>query len=105
VTSSGVAPAAQSAGKAPPCEHPLVTACREVTEETGIQARAGKRLDIEHYDTARPQGGGVLGDARPGQSFHTHHGGGPPGMDAAFPPGRALAPPNKLAPSACPARP
>lgn len=33
-------------------EHPLVTACREVAEETGIQARAGKRLDIEHYGTA-----------------------------------------------------
>lgn len=33
-------------------EHPLVTACREVTEETGVQATAGKRLDIEHYDTA-----------------------------------------------------
>jgi 8-oxo-(d)GTP phosphatase len=34
-------------------EHPLVTACREVAEETGIRAAAGKRLDIEHYDTAR----------------------------------------------------
>lgn len=34
-------------------EHPLVTACREVAEETGVQAMAGKRLDIEHYDTAR----------------------------------------------------
>ncbi len=33
-------------------EHPLVTACREATEETGIRARAGKRLDTEHYDTA-----------------------------------------------------
>lgn len=33
-------------------EHPLVTACREVTEETGVQVTAGKRLDIEHYDTA-----------------------------------------------------
>ena len=33
-------------------EHPLVAACREVAEETGIQATAGKRLDIEHYDTA-----------------------------------------------------
>jgi 8-oxo-dGTP diphosphatase len=33
-------------------EHPLVTACREVAEETGVQATAGKRLDIEHYDTA-----------------------------------------------------
>ena len=33
-------------------EHPLVTACREVAEETGIPAAAGKRLDIEHYDTA-----------------------------------------------------
>lgn len=32
-------------------EHPLVTACREVTEETGFRVRAGKRLDIEHYDT------------------------------------------------------
>jgi 8-oxo-(d)GTP phosphatase len=32
-------------------EHPLVTACREVAEETGVQATAGKRLDIEHYDT------------------------------------------------------
>jgi len=32
-------------------EHPLVTACREVAEETGIHATAGKRLDIEHYDT------------------------------------------------------
>ena len=33
-------------------EHPLVAACREVAEETGIQATAGRRLDIEHYDTA-----------------------------------------------------
>jgi 8-oxo-(d)GTP phosphatase len=33
-------------------EHPLVTACREVAEETGVHAVAGKRLDIEHYDTA-----------------------------------------------------
>jgi 8-oxo-dGTP diphosphatase len=33
-------------------EHPLVTACREVAEETGVRAMAGKRLDIEHYDTA-----------------------------------------------------
>jgi 8-oxo-dGTP diphosphatase len=33
-------------------EHPLVTACREVAEETGVHAPAGKRLDIEHYDTA-----------------------------------------------------
>jgi 8-oxo-(d)GTP phosphatase len=33
-------------------EHPLVTACREVAEETGIQPKAGRRLDIEHYDTA-----------------------------------------------------
>jgi 8-oxo-dGTP diphosphatase len=33
-------------------EHPLVTACREVTEETGVHAAAGRRLDIEHYDTA-----------------------------------------------------
>jgi 8-oxo-(d)GTP phosphatase len=32
-------------------EHPLVTACREVAEETGVHAVAGKRLDIEHYDT------------------------------------------------------
>lgn len=34
-------------------EHPLVTACREVTEETGVQAIAGKRLEVEHYNTAR----------------------------------------------------
>jgi 8-oxo-dGTP pyrophosphatase MutT (NUDIX family) len=33
-------------------EHPLVTACREVAEETGVHAAAGRRLDIEHYDTA-----------------------------------------------------
>jgi 8-oxo-(d)GTP phosphatase len=33
-------------------EHPLVTACREVAEETGIRAIAGKRLDVEHYNTA-----------------------------------------------------
>jgi 8-oxo-(d)GTP phosphatase len=33
-------------------EHPLVTACREVVEETGVHAVAGRRLDIEHYDTA-----------------------------------------------------
>ena len=32
-------------------EQPLVTACREVAEETGIRAIAGKRLDIAHYDT------------------------------------------------------
>lgn len=32
-------------------EHPVVTACREVAEETGVLATAGKRLDIEHYDT------------------------------------------------------
>ena len=34
-------------------EHPLVTACREVAEETGVRAIAGKRLEVEHYDTAR----------------------------------------------------
>jgi 8-oxo-dGTP diphosphatase len=39
-------------GKLRPGEHPLVTACREVAEETRIQATAGKRLDVEHYDTA-----------------------------------------------------
>jgi len=33
-------------------EHPLVTARREVAEETGVRAVAGKRLDIEHYNTA-----------------------------------------------------
>ncbi|MGH3258246.1 MAG: bifunctional NUDIX hydrolase/histidine phosphatase family protein [Streptosporangiaceae bacterium] len=33
-------------------EHPLVTARREVAEETGVNAVAGRRLDIEHYDTA-----------------------------------------------------
>lgn len=33
-------------------EHPLVTACREVAEETGVHAAAGRRLDIEHYNTA-----------------------------------------------------
>ena len=33
-------------------EHPLVAACREVAEETGVRAIAGKRLEIEHYDTA-----------------------------------------------------
>lgn len=32
-------------------EHPLVTACREVAEETGVHAVAGRRLDIEHYPT------------------------------------------------------
>ena len=39
-------------GKLLPGEHPLVTACREVTEETGIRAVAGPRLAIEHYGTA-----------------------------------------------------
>jgi len=39
-------------GKLRPGEHPLVTACREVAEETGIRAVAGRRLDIEHYGTA-----------------------------------------------------
>jgi len=39
-------------GKVRRGEHPLVTARREVAEETGIQAAAGKRLDVEHYDTA-----------------------------------------------------
>ena len=34
-------------------EHPLVTARREVAEETGIRAIAGKRLEVEHYSTAR----------------------------------------------------
>jgi 8-oxo-(d)GTP phosphatase len=34
-------------------EHPLVTACREVAEETGVRVTAGKRLEVEHYDTAR----------------------------------------------------
>ena len=34
-------------------EHPLVTACREVSEETGVRAIAGKRLEVEHYNTAR----------------------------------------------------
>ena len=33
-------------------EHPLVTACREVAEETGIRAVVGRRLDTEHHDTA-----------------------------------------------------
>jgi len=33
-------------------EHPLATTCREVAEETGVCAVAGRRLDIEHYDTA-----------------------------------------------------
>lgn len=33
-------------------EHPLATACREVAEETGVCAVAGRRLDIEHYHTA-----------------------------------------------------
>jgi len=33
-------------------EHPLVTACREVAEETGVSAVAGQRLAIEHYGTA-----------------------------------------------------
>jgi 8-oxo-(d)GTP phosphatase len=33
-------------------EHPLVTACREVAEETGVHAMAGRRLDIGHYNTA-----------------------------------------------------
>jgi len=33
-------------------EHPLVTACREVAEETGVPAVAGQRLAIEHYHTA-----------------------------------------------------
>ncbi len=33
-------------------EHPVVTACREVTEETGVRATAGKRLDIGHYATS-----------------------------------------------------
>ncbi len=32
-------------------EHPVVTACREVAEETGIRATAGRRLDIGHYAT------------------------------------------------------
>jgi 8-oxo-(d)GTP phosphatase len=32
-------------------EHPLVAARREVAEETGIHAVAGRRLAIEHYDT------------------------------------------------------
>jgi 8-oxo-(d)GTP phosphatase len=39
-------------GKLRPGEHPLVTACREVAEETGIRAVAGRRLDIGHYGTA-----------------------------------------------------
>jgi 8-oxo-(d)GTP phosphatase len=39
-------------GKLRPGEHPLVTACREVAEETGVHAVAGRRLDIGHYDTA-----------------------------------------------------
>jgi len=33
-------------------EHPLVTACREVAEETGVRAIAGKRLEVGHYNTA-----------------------------------------------------
>jgi 8-oxo-dGTP diphosphatase len=32
-------------------EHPVITACREVTEETGVRATAGKRLEIGHYAT------------------------------------------------------
>lgn len=32
-------------------EHPLVTACREVAEETGVRAAAGRRLDVSHYDS------------------------------------------------------
>ena len=34
-------------------EHPMVAARREVAEETGIWAIAGKRLEVEHYNTAR----------------------------------------------------
>jgi len=40
-------------GKLRPGEHPLVAACREVAEETGIRAVAGRRLDIGHYGTVR----------------------------------------------------
>jgi hypothetical protein len=32
-------------------EHPLAAARREVAEETGIRAVAGKRLELGHYDT------------------------------------------------------
>ena len=39
-------------GKLRPGEHPLAAARREVTEETGIRAVAGRRLEIGHYDTA-----------------------------------------------------
>jgi len=39
-------------GKLHPGEHPLAAARREVTEETGIRAVAGRRLEIGHYDTA-----------------------------------------------------
>ena len=35
-------------GKVRRGEHPLVTARREVAEETGVRAAAGRRLDIEH---------------------------------------------------------
>ena len=31
-------------------EHPLVTACREAAEETGVRAAAGRRLEVSHYD-------------------------------------------------------
>jgi 8-oxo-(d)GTP phosphatase len=39
-------------GKPRPGGHPLVTACREVAEEAGIRAVAGRRLDIEHHGAA-----------------------------------------------------
>ena len=32
-------------------QHPLVTACREVAEETGVHAVGGRRLDVGHYDS------------------------------------------------------
>jgi 8-oxo-dGTP diphosphatase len=43
-------------GKLDPGEHPLVAACREVVEETGLQPIVGPRLPSTRYTTAGPDG-------------------------------------------------
>jgi 8-oxo-dGTP pyrophosphatase MutT (NUDIX family)/phosphohistidine phosphatase SixA len=40
-------------GKAEPGEHPLLTACREVAEETGLRVRLERRLPNSVYRSAR----------------------------------------------------
>jgi 8-oxo-(d)GTP phosphatase len=64
-------------------EHPLVTACREVAEETGVQTIAGKRLEVEHYNTdLGPKAVEYWAMHGPRRPFQADTGSGPPGVGA-----------------------